>query len=539
MGKYMLANRVIPWLGKRIAAVAVSCVVGVTATGAMSLRGEHSTHVETDSLATITTDTGAFSPGNKNFSRYTPWMCVAAVHQEQQVIHRSLSDLNHYEWLQVFAPERDTIAMAARTIAQKCERRFLLSKSPSTDLPALFTLALMAGHDSLARTVLLRQLAEAKDSAQRQKVLADAVDGYVKAEPARLADATWAADKADSFALAEHANSLPVHLPLLYSASLAFDQPRLRAEARRILALGKQLDFHAIRYEDVPLIMAWMEVCKVAFVEHPDSVLALVQQAKTDLSRFPLGPTFPPGITWTPWQAFDFAHASIPRVRNFMLPFNPDRYQGPNAFPAIDAQYWFPSAPKLWPPHGAVTLVLYDFGCVRGPVVEPRFGPQNVCALFNSTIPEWQAKYGSQFELTVVEVTAGHVLRGNVLTSAQEADSIAWYYRTYKKDSATRVAVVRGAQMEIVPSPDGRQAHWDSTALGRELQEIRIGRDLPPWKNDNTKMALLFDKDGRLLFVGNPNNYFALIDVLIARSVKTKTTASTTPFSLHVRYNHG
>jgi hypothetical protein len=371
----------------------------------------------------------------------------------------------------------------------------------------LFTLALMAGEDSLARKVVARRLALATDANERQVILAEAVAGYVAAEPARLSDAEWAVVKADTLAVHDHTNSLPAHEPLMDAARRAFDRPRLLKEAHTIIALGNTLDFKAIQYKDVPVIAAWMQVLTVAFFDQPDSVLALAQAAKNDLRRFPAGfGAFPNGVRYTSEQLFDFKTATVEKVRNFLLPFNPQQYGGTRALPPVVASYWFPEAPKTWPPKGAISLVIYGgegMACARTNWNLLDLPLSYACVPWHTYLPKWAAQYDSLgFSLTIVEHTYGHAVRSVVLSPSSEADSLNWYYRTYLKLPATMAVVSQSASVE----PDGR--HWfaDTTAFGRFL-------------GPNHGRALLFDRDGTLLYAGeNWLRDHALLDALILRA---------------------
>src|ERR1035437_7796607 len=81
------------------------------------------THAITDSarLATITTDTGAFAPGHRDFSRYdTPGLCLAAAKWTRHVLHRTL-EAHDSLFLLRETPERDILGSGGTAaIAQTC-----------------------------------------------------------------------------------------------------------------------------------------------------------------------------------------------------------------------------------------------------------------------------------------------------------------------------------------------------------------------------------------------------------------------------------
>jgi hypothetical protein len=343
--------------------------------------------------------------------------------------------------------------------------------------------------------------------------LTEAVAGYVAAAPARLTDAAWAAAKADTLALRDHANSLPAHIPLFVLAQHAFHPRQMVEEARRMIHLGHTLSFDAIQYDDVPLIFAWQGLLEVAFVQYPDSVLSIAQQAKEDLGRFPLGSEFPDGVPYAPIQLFDFKNATPIKVRNFLLPFNPQQYEGTHTLPPVVASYWSPAAPKTWPPKGTVSLVLYGgwiMSCARedGNILD--FPLSTACAPLHTYLPRWITQYDSLgFALTLVERTQGHAVRSVTLSPSSEADTLNWYYRKYLKLSAT-VAVVPQAVSTQLSAPDNRRWLVDTTAFGRMLGPT----------NSINGRALLFDQDGVLLYAGTfGNNTLTLIHALIVRAL--------------------
>jgi hypothetical protein len=472
-----------------------------------------------DSVLGETIDTGAFAPGNRDFSRYTvPEMCVATVRSADESSHAVAAQ---YELavLHDTAPERDTLSAQSTAMARACGARFTLTGTAPTDLPGLFTLALMMGNDQFAQDIVRRQLTLAPDANTRQAILAAAVQGYAGAKPARLSDANWAVTMADSLALRDHANSLPAHIPLLELAHRAFDRPRLRREAERLIAVGQTLNFDAIKYYDVPLIRAWQEVLTVAFVEQPDSVLAFAQRAKTDLGRFPLGPEFPPGIPYSVFQLFDFKGHTPVETRDFLIPFNPKRYQGAQALPPVTARYWFPAQPPVWPPRGHISLVLYrgwEMQCARddGPLMG--YPLANGCAVWHTYFRNWLTRYGArdghpgEFTLTAIERTVGSAVRSIVLSEAAEADSLNWYYRTYLgfRNFPFTLGVVATAPVNRIPEPDGRFLLADTTMFGRRLGSLgspQIG------------LAILYDRAGTLMYAGDFDA--AVVGALIEREV--------------------
>jgi hypothetical protein len=473
---------------------------------------DRTAHRIIDSLPITVQDTDEFAWVNTDFSRFTiPGECVAAAMQKSAEIRRALSVQYSITALRDTAPERDTLPREVIVLAMQCGAHFTIEQTSRTDLAGLFTLALVIGHDSLARAVVQHRLAAARDASARQTIMEQAVVGYLAAEPARIASAQGAAAKADSLAFHESTNSLPAHVQLLDLAREAFDRRRIVDEAHQIIKLGQSLAFDAIRYQDIPVILAWQDLLEVAYLDQPDSVLALAQRAKADLARFPVagGPDWPPGVSFSLIQRFDFKKATPPEVRDFLLPFNANRYTKLRMLPPVHATHWFPSVPPEWPPRGQLSLVLYGgwiMTCARSDMNLLVFPLRKECAPLHTTLRAWTKQYDSLgFSLVFVERTFGTAVRSELLTPKAEADSLNWYYRTYLQLPVT-LGVVETNVSTKVPLPDGRLQYTDTTAFGRML-----GPDV------HNGLALLFKRDGTLLYAGEFDR--VLLHALIKREL--------------------
>jgi hypothetical protein len=480
---------------------------------------ETSVRFATDSLSGITTDTGAFAPGGRDFSRFTlPEQCVGAVQEATDDARHSLAVRYRLLTLQDSAPELDTLPQAAVRIARACGARFALAQTAPTDLPSLFTLALMQGNDTLANAVLHRQLSAATTPDTQEAVLADAVWRYLTAEPARVAAAEVACAVADSIAKKHQENSLPVHDTLLSYARRTFNRPLIRRVANRIIDMGHVVPFAKIQYQYQPLVAAYSALLEVAFFESPDSLTAITQRAKADLSRFPPGRQFPPGYGYAGWAA-NYKKATIEEIKNGLLGFDPGTRAGGAELPPIEAAYWFPAKVPAWPPRGHVSLLIYDRsvpGCVRGDM-NILIYPLHGCGMIHTYLPQWTAQYGSAgFDLTMIVNTKGYAVRSIALSPAAEADTIAWYLRTYRKLPAT-VAVVQSAVRWQVPLPDGRRELDDTTQLG--TKDIQLD-----WKRI---LTILYGRDGTLLYAGSFKPM--LLSALLWREFNGHTSAALSP----------
>ena len=289
--------------------------VGRVDTTPITTAGDRSVS-SSDSLATITTDTGALAQGDKDFTRYrVPGMCLALAENARSVLRRSLAAKVILDTIQTTAPERDTLPRGVVTLARACGARFTVANVTPWDLPDLFMLALLAERDSLADAVLQRRVTLVTNTAAKGWLLQQAATIYLAAEPARVAAATAVVAQADALGLAAAAARLAAHQALLDFATQTFDRVRMRQEAERILALGRAAPFDSIKYHWGPVYFAYVGLGRVAYFEHPDSARELApqlaQRAIKDLARFPNGRLFPPGSRYGMWAVVDWKTETV------------------------------------------------------------------------------------------------------------------------------------------------------------------------------------------------------------------------------------
>jgi hypothetical protein len=424
-----------------------------------------------------------------------------------EVLRRTLSVQFALASLRDTAPQRDTLPSRAVALARVCSARFPAAKASTDELPVLFTLALQASSDTLAREIVRLRLKQAVNVRARLHVLHDAVNGYIDAEPARWTEAIWATTLADSLAHRNRENSLPLHVSLLLALERTTNDSLLAGEITRIITLGHTLDFNVIRYQNAPVIDAWAAALEAAFINHPNTVLALAEQAREDLSRFP-GAPFVSGAPSAPVQTFDFARHTAAEVRDKLLPFNPDQYKSDRIFAPVTTSTWFPAPLPAWPPKGKISIIFYgSFTCGHRLNVSER-------GCWES-LQQWRTfaqRHASQgVALTIVEQRYGYAIRTLPLSPSAEADSLDWYYHTYVGMPAT-LAVIPTALVRQMPLPDGRRWFADTTALGRT---IGIGTE-----NPFRSLTLIYDRNGSLLYAGQERDDL-LMQKLILRALST------------------
>jgi hypothetical protein len=367
----------------------------------------------------------------------------------------------------------------------------------------LFTLALRADADSVAQAVVTRQLAVATDVAAQTDVLQAAVDGYLEAQPTRWAAATAAAAQIDASKVTA-AKKLKAHWSLLTYAVNHWDVPMVKAEAERLITIGQKAPMAEVQYAWEPILRAYAALGSVAYVEAPDSVMAVMARAKADLGRYPPASEWPDGIPYSLIMRTQFKSISVEQVRNVLLPFNAKQYAG-RPVPPVTASYWFPKPPDRWPPgNGRVSLIDYG-GALMGRCSRDDAGvllfpiSRSIgCRPLYTWLPLWTRRYGEQLDITLVSPDEGDAVRSITLSPAAEADSVRWFYQEHLK-LPVRVGVVRSALRQL-PGVDGRILRRDTTALGNFFG--LLGSTSWSAHYYGGGRVLLYDAQGRLVYVG-------------------------------------
>lgn len=509
--RFVHVRYLVPWIGT------VSCFIAAAGAAAqVSAPPQHGVSVN---LATITTDTGAFAPGNKDFTRFAvPAQCIAAVEIARDQGRRTLAWQIALRMIHETTPERDTVPPGVATVAQACrtQAHFTATGVSASELPDLWMLALLEQNDTLAQAVLHRQLALAPNVAVKDTILCHVVETYLHATPARVTDAETVLARVDALPVTEqnHADPLPAHLALLTFAMQSFDEAHMRQEADWIIARSRTMPFMTIRYHYDPVIVAYKAQALLAFVYHPDSLLAVAQQAKQNLKRFPPGIEFPKDTAYSLSEAFPYKYASVTEVLDEIRPSGDPSLLSSHlkrelfSPQSVQAAYWYPNKPAVWPATpGQASLIIYGRNslldnCLHwdGPLLT--WPLSNGCAVLRTYLPQWAKQYGTHLGITLAAHTQGSAIRSVVLPAAAEADSINWYLRTYLNLPIT-VAVVQDSVWQF-PAPDDRHFWRDTTFYG--VVQRHLGGAQP---------VLLFDSAGTLEWAGpfDPT----IIRVLLAR----------------------
>ena len=487
-----------------------------------------------DSLASVTTDTGAFASGPTGFTHFTvPGLCAAMAQYTSIVQRQSASAQAELDTIRTVAPTHDTLPASAITVAQRCGTRFAVAETPPAELTDLFTLALQSNNDALAHAVVERKLTLASTAAARDTVLLAAIGGYLAAEPARVSAAEAVVAKIDARGPTAQVLRLTAHDSLLAFASAMYDPARMRQEAERLIALGHEVPTDALKYDYDPIVRAYEALAALVLVEHPDSVAAVARQAKQDLGRFPPGNAFPAGKPYSGGEALDYKTASLDEIVRELSPLGGDQLVVGQAPAPLQATYWFPK-PAHWPPgNGPVSLVVYAghgpcLGGINGWEYSYSCGLINLGAGVHTALARYAARGPPVTIVLEIWSTALGQLPSSVMA---QADTLRWYYRTHLHLPVT-VAVVADS-MQQLPAPDGRLfpcnadgqlVCWDRSPNAQRY----LSRNNP---------VVLLGREGQLLYSGpfeygggHPQGFVPLFDAMLnhilGASAVTPSTAS-------------
>ncbi|HXC24488.1 MAG TPA: hypothetical protein VNU46_01135 [Gemmatimonadaceae bacterium] len=509
-------------------------------------------------LATVTTDTGEWAPGHRDWTRYTdPLLCLEAARLTREVLRGGLAVRAGYDTLQ-YMPEQDTLPAAVAVTARACGTRFFkIAGTAESSLPVLFELALLARNDSLAHAVVARRIALTRTDTARWQVMLWAIGGYVGAEPARVlaAEALVAQlDQRDSAALLARQSA---HVMMKGLGLMMYDPARIRREDDSVIALSsrmktKELIGDTIGVGAKALVDSWVHEFGLAYIWYPDSLPMLAQRLQEvyrtpEIQRYlicvankicpaiwPNGYNIPPDVIFwpvhqviskfEPWEVSDLgswnARSGSPDTGNLTR----------RRLPAV---YWFPATDgdSVQPEPGKVTLIIDDltWNCLNSEEQNVWINDCDRDKIARMRSFLWH--YGKA-GLTVTVVKAIHADSMNVrLHTPMPSDTVARIYGWFVRDVLhlpVSLAVDTVSKMLQLPAPDGRMWYryeqaggsvWDDGFSSRNAFGSAEGL---VWRG-----AMLFDRDGRLLWKSTEwtedNSLwgmYGMLDMLLVRELK-------------------
>ena len=466
-----------------------------------------------DGLAHITTDTGDFAPGHRDFARYaTPLQCLAAARTELQYRRRTRAAQLSADSVRFVAPEGDTVPVPVTRVARACGARFLtppaVASAAPAMLPELLTLAFFTQNDTVVARVIDRQLADAPTDSTRQAVRLTAVGAALQAEPARIRLADSLVDFVDAQYPHELVVRMAAHQLLLRDAERQFDRVRFRREVTRILSLAQGMtSADALRGGGGIVLDTYRSLMLLTFVEHPDSMRVIAHEGQQTFQR----PVF---TTWLMQRTFGHPTASPDSMFVWLAPsYSGAVIDGRRTFP-LHAQHWFSAdGDTVQPAPGAISLVIYPhYDCYHQNLAMKHYWEQ--CEQTFARLAQWQRQYkAAGLHSVVVLATTHNALYSGLQSPAAQAMHLARYVREFYH-LPVPVAVQQGQFTQLPPLQYFFEQPSEFVTQYQQLTGSRPSSDL----------AMLTDRDGHLLYAGPANA--ALLDALLAQRVHAPAAAA-------------
>jgi hypothetical protein len=290
---------------------------------------------------------------------------------------------------------------------------------------------LAAGEDSLADTVLSRQLATVNTDSARARLFTAALADYLTASPARVGAAQGLLDRAQRLGISSAGRErlwVQLHRALLdFWEQTRPDAPERAQEADSILEFvrGGHAGHLSDQERQQVVRQCYQALMSVAYLTHPaapDSVLIqLAQHAQDDLVR----------VGGSNWRDATLPHI----VRRF----------------APEGAVVLSEAARRPAPVVAQVLLPADADTTLEPgIIAVRYQPiprclvdyeallyNSVCTTLMTQLQHWQETYAPRLRITFATPSFGHAVYSGPLSPQEEAQRIAWYVRDYWHIPAT------------------------------------------------------------------------------------------------------
>lgn len=410
---------------------------------------------DVSALSSITTDTGDFAVGQRDFSRFkAPWTCVGAISVAEAIADRSVE--HQMRVVTTFGNSlSDSVPASVIAVARSCGAKFSVANTSREDLLDLFQVALISGNDTMASAIIRRFIPSGRIDTAHAGLIDSVVVGYLRARPARIADAEAFLKRMEPQIPSQKRSwILPAWSRLIgFEASRPIvDRPRLRVSVEHVMT------YAGSQYGDTNATNWW----------------------KTVLAQANSGA---PEIHPTPVPALEAAQWIPSKPNSSHTPTLVVSMGGPwNLFPLPDPALhtW-----SIWDPNLCVQN--------RDYVVGPLPFPSDVCIGLQAWLTEWTRRYQPQeLSIIIVEIQHGSTLWSEPLNERQEAERLASYFRDHLKLPVT-VALVPITKTQL-PEPDGRHVCKDGDCL-RLLSKPQLDYLGPP--------VSVLDANGQLVYRGD------------------------------------
>jgi hypothetical protein len=478
-------------------------------------------------LATITTDTGAFAPGHRDFSHYdTPGLCRAAARVTRASFQYSLAAQAVDDTL-----SEDTIGVGGTApVARACGARFTLANATGRDLGDLFDLALHEQNDTLAQAVLAKLVAQAATPGARAAIWVFGLQSYLLF--GRLV-AAEALAQLDMHGAVVDSTPMMMHFLLGKYFDRNGDTVRFRREIEKEiehLPSDRNQDYFWAR-------KAFQDLMRLAAIGHPDSMPAVAQQAQSVLKTYTVEAQVPDiskddrysrNISvdsvlqftgYVPWDRLSLDSVIVQLAPAW---YTYRRKHGGAVAPRLQADYWFPapghpSSDTLRPVQGKIDLI-----CLGGDMIDDRDVVFDGMPLYSgyqqaAHIRRWLSQYGAAgLEVTIVRPVSGWLVADHLQNSqyrlfqtfAEEAPLWRWYAQEYEQLPVTVAVQVRHDQW--LPQPDGRRWSEPETQVYQyfvpEKKQLALGKQFRN-ATGGPGSCTIIGRDGVILYSSPGGSY--------------------------------
>ena len=464
-------------------------------------------------LATITTDTGAFAPGHRDFSRYnTPGLCRAAARETRagfqfgvdQEVRLDTLYIDHSNTIP-FTGRKDTVGAGATTpVARACGARFTLVGATTRVLNDLFDLALHEQNDSLAQAVLTKLAAQAATAKERDGFWRDGFQTMLNLGRRAAAEALMA--RFDAQGPAARADRVWFHARMQELYKAEGDTARLRTEIAQVIALGRKDSGSSGNYGAV--LQGYRDLMALAVAEALDSIPTVAHRAQRDLSPF----TAEDQHGFSGNDTGEWSRYSMDSLLTRLAPewYTLQLLRGHRVAPRLQADSWFPAPGEdghdtIRPVPSKVNVLCLGWIPMSFYEDVMEHGGPSGRVVSDVYARRWLQRYqAAGVVFTVVHQARGHLgyeantFDGDtydfVTTPADEARIWRWYTQEFHQQPVAVAVQVR--HEDWLPEPDGRR--WSESAIQFE-QYMSLHSDLGRVSTEDGACAVI-GRDGMILY---------------------------------------
>lgn len=389
-------------------------------------------------------DTGRMIAGYQDLSRYnTPGYCLGAMDGRQSAIWRSINDTKR-----VAGQASDTLPTDVIATGRACLAGLKLDAIPAYELYNLMRLAVRFGDTTMVWSAIRRQLALATTDEERGYALSDAVEATLSAHPIQHTLAMSLLGRLDDIGVGAHVPRLLAHAKMReYAYFIRFDTAAIMREGKLMAQIETLFSPEERRWWRNELGSVFEDSISLAWYQHDPNLTANVRGY------------FERRVAAVPEWGLNEDQQGLFIARLAQLTESIGQTVQP-----LEGDFWFPDTVKQpQPPAGRVTLMF---------MVEKSNGAEtDQIAMLRRLYTKYHAK---GLDILLISKTQGYSWSSPPQEPADEAKTIAWYYRDYLKLPFT----VMVAETPFTRRPDGRRMDGIIPFRTRyPTPQIMVGRD--------------------------------------------------------------